>query len=75
MDPYTKEQVLDNQLELFYHSSVQTQDVAWKTCRKRWMMDTNTEIEREREREREFGKSVVVARHDDDNDIYWELEG
>ena len=29
------EQVLDNQLELIYSISVQTQDVAWKTYRKR----------------------------------------
>ena len=39
---------------------VQTQDVAWKTCRKRWMIETDGE--------RELGKSVWVAWHDDDDD-------
>ena len=32
--------VLADQQELTYNRSVQTQDVVWKTCRKRWMTGT-----------------------------------
>ena len=39
-------------------SSVRTHDVAGKTCRKRWMIETDDE--------RELGKSVLAARQDDD---------
>ena len=53
-------QELDDQLEPIYNSSVWTQDVAWKTCRKRWTTETNGE--------RESGKSVLKALHDDDDD-------
>ena len=53
-------QGLDNQLELIYNSSALTQDLTWMTCRKRWMIERNTE--------RGSGKSVQAARHDDDDD-------
>ena len=49
-------------LELILNSSVRTQDVVRRTCQKRWMIETNGE--------RESGKSVLIARHDDDNDIF-----
>ena len=53
-------QVLDDQQEPIYRSSVLTQDVAWKTCRTRWMIETYGE--------RGLGKSVLAVRHDDDDD-------
>ena len=63
-------QVLDNQLELIYNSYVWTEDVVKKTCRKRWMIETNGE--------RESGKSVLGAQHDDDDNLLssysWNLE-
>ena len=55
-------QVLDDQLELIYNSSVWTQDIVQKTCWKCWMMETNGE--------KESGKSVLVVCHDDDNDEF-----
>ena len=58
---HTDAQVKDNQLELIYNSSVRTQDVAWKTCQKRWIIDTDGK--------RELGKSVWAIWHDND-DIY-----
>ena len=51
-------QMLDDQLELIYNSSVWTQDIVYKTCRKCWMMETNGE--------KESRKSVLVACHDND---------
>ena len=45
-------QVLRNQQELTFNSSVRTQDVIWKTCLEQWMIGTNGEREREREKER-----------------------
>ena len=53
-------QVLGDQLELIYISSVQTQDVAWKTYQKWRMIETNGE--------RGSGKSVLMAWHNDDDD-------
>ena len=50
----------DDQLELTYSNYVRTQDVTLKTCRRRWMI--------ERSGERGSGISVLVARHDDDDD-------
>ena len=50
----------DDQLELTYSNYVRTQDVSLKTCRRRWMIG--------RSGERGSGISVLVARHDDDND-------
>ena len=52
-------QRLDDQLEPIYSSSVLIQDVDWKTCRERWTIETSGE--------RGPGKSVLVARHDDDD--------
>ena len=52
------EQVLDDQLELIYSSSVQTTNVAWKTRWKQWTLETSSEGE--------SGKSVLEARHDND---------
>ena len=49
---HTDEQVLDDQPEFVYNSSVRTHDVIWKTFQKRWTIETNGERERERERER-----------------------
>ena len=56
------EQRLDDQIEPIYNSSVPIQDVAWKTCRERWMKETSGE--------KGSGKSVLTARHDYDYDIY-----
>ena len=52
------EQVLADQQELTYNSYVRTQDVVQKTFRKWCTIGTNSE--------RELGKSVLAARHDDD---------
>ena len=54
------EQRQDDQLEPVYHSSVPIQDVALKTYRERWMI--------ERGGGRGSGRSVLVARHDDDKE-------
>ena len=54
------EQRLDNQLEPTYNSSVPIQDVAWKTFRERWTVETGGE--------RGSGRSVLAARHNDDDD-------
>ena len=50
----------DDQLELTYSSYVRIQDVALKTCQKQWMIG--------RSGERGSGISVLMARHDDDDD-------
>ena len=50
----------DDQLEPTYSSYVKTQDVALKTCRRRWTIG--------RSGERWSGISVLAARHDDDDD-------
>ena len=60
---HTDERVLNVRLEPINNSSVQTQDVVYRTCRMRWTIETN--------REGESGKSVLVAWHDDD--IIYEL--
>ena len=52
-------QMLDDQLEPIYNSSVWTQGVVSVICRKRWMIGTNGE--------RKSGKSVLAARHDDED--------
>ena len=51
-------QVLADQQELIYKSSVRRQEVVWKPCGKRQMKETKEK--------RELGKSVQAARHDDD---------
>ena len=48
-----------DQLEPIYNRSVLIQDVAWKTCREQWTVGTSGE--------RGSGKSVLAARHDDDD--------
>ena len=60
---YTEAQVLDNQLELIYNSSVWTQDVPWKTRQKWWMTEMDSEWE--------LGKSMQAAWHDDNDNITW----
>ena len=40
---HTDDKLVGEQLELIYNSSVRTQDVAWKTCRKRSTIETNGE--------------------------------
>ena len=45
----------DDQLKLF--RSVRTEDVAWKTCRKRGMIETDDEREL-------AGRSMLAGRHD-----------
>ena len=40
---HTDEQGLDDQLEPIYNSSVLIQDVARKTCRERWTVETRSE--------------------------------
>ena len=45
---------LDNQLEPTYNSSEQIHDIALKTSRKRWTIETGRERERERERVRDI---------------------
>ena len=52
------EQRLDNQLEPIYNSSVPIQDVAWRTCREQWMIEMGGK--------RGSGRSVLAARHDDE---------
>ena len=58
----TDVQVLNDQVELMKNRSVRTQDVVLKTRRKRWTIETNSV--------REFGKSVLVACHDHNDDIW-----
>ena len=53
------EQRQDNQLEPIYYSSVPIQDIALKTSRERWTIETGGE--------RWSGRSVLTARHDDDD--------
>ena len=60
--PHTDEHSLDNQLELIKSSSVPIQDVAWKTCREHWTIETGGK--------RGSGRSVLAARHDDDDDFF-----
>ena len=64
--PHMAEQKQDDQLEHTYSSYVRIWDVALKTCQKRWMIG--------RSGERGSGISVLMARHDDDDD-YIELTG
>ena len=54
------EQRQGDQLETIYNSLVLTQDVAWKTYREPWMIETGGE--------RESGRSVLMVWHDDDDD-------
>ena len=60
--PLNKEtnQGLSNRVESIYKSSVLIQDIAWKTFRERWTIETNGE--------RASRKSVLGAGQDDDDD-------
>ena len=58
--PHIAKQKLDDQLEHTYSSYVRIWDVALKTCQKRWMIGISGE--------RGSGISVLLARHDDDDD-------
>ena len=61
------EQMQEDQLEPTYSSSVRIRDVALRTFQKRWTI--------RRSGERGSGISVLVARHDDDDDYYhWLFE-
>ena len=61
--PHMDVQKQDDQHELTYSNYVRTQDVKLKTCRRRWMIG--------RSGERGSGISVLAARHDDDDDVYF----
>ena len=54
------EQRQDDQLEPIYNSSMLIQDVALKTYREQWTIETGGK--------RGSGRSVLAARHDDDDD-------
>ena len=55
------EQSQDDQLEPIYNSSVPIQDVAFKTYRERWTIETSGE--------RGLERFMLAARHDDDGDL------
>ena len=55
---HTDEEGLGDQLEPVYNSSVLVQDVAWKTYREQWTIETSDKWGP--------GKSVLKARHDDE---------
>ena len=57
--PHMAEQKQDNQLEHTYSSYVRIQDVALKTCQRRWTIGKSGE--------RGSGISMLAARHDDDD--------
>ena len=57
--PHTAEQKQDDQLEHTYSSYVRIQDVALKTCLRRWTIGKSGK--------RGSGISVLVAQHDDDD--------
>ena len=54
------EEMQDDQLEPIYSSSVPIEDVALKTYRERWTIETGGG--------RGSGSSVLTVRHDDDDD-------
>ena len=61
---YMDEQRQDDQLEPIYNSSVPILDVAWKTSREHWTIETGSE--------KGSGRSVLAAWHeDDDDDDFW----
>ena len=61
--PSMDEQRPDDQLEPINNSSVPIHDVALNTSREQWMIETGGE--------RGPGRSVLIARHDDDYDIFF----
>ena len=56
----TDEQVLNDQNEPIYSSSVPKQHVVWKTCKEWWTIETCGE--------KGSWKSMLAAFHDDDDD-------
>ena len=54
------EERLDDQLEPIYNSSVPKQDITLKTFQERWTIEMSGE--------RGSRRSMLVARHDDDDD-------
>ena len=56
------EQRQDDQIEPIFNSSVAIQDVAMKIFQEQWMIETGGE--------RGSGRSVLVVRHDDVDDLY-----
>ena len=60
--PHMAGQKQDDQLEHTYGSSVPIRDVALKTCQRLWTIGKSGE--------RRSGISLLVAQHDDDDDIY-----
>ena len=56
------DQKQDDQLEPTYCNSVPIRDVTLKTCRKQWTIEKGGE--------KGSGISVLIARHDDDNDCF-----
>ena len=56
------EQKQDGQLELIYNSSVPIRDITMKTSRERWTIETDVEWG--------SGRSVLTARHKDDEMIF-----
>ena len=52
------EQRQDGQLEAIYNSSEPIEDIALKTSRKQWTIETGGE--------RGLGRSMMAAQHDDD---------
>ena len=56
------EQGQDDLIETIYNCSVPIQDISLKTARKQWTMETGGE--------RGSGRSVLAARHDDDDDVW-----
>ena len=57
------EQKQDDQLEPIYKSSVPIQDASLKTCRKQWTIEKGGK--------KGLGISVLMARHDYDDEWYW----
>ena len=61
--PHMAKQKQDDQLEHTSSSYEKIRDVALKTCQRRWTIGRSGEIG--------SGISVLVGRHDDDDDEYW----
>ena len=61
--PHMAEQKQDDQHEHTFSNYVRIRDVVQKTCQRRWTIG--------RSGERGSGISMLPARHDDDDDLYW----
>ena len=60
--------------EHIYISSVRTQDVFWKTCLERWMIETDGETDRERETDRQT-ETDTETETERGRDREWESQG